>query len=281
MAQRKLQRNRRGVLYRSTPNEYPLTGILYCADCGHKFRGKFNTSNHRSGTKKRWYACNAKQEHNIDCSNPAIKAEDLEPQIFAILETLVQHPDVKTGRVTGLTTQTSGQDETNLQNAKDELEDKLKDNFRKQKENNDARLDNLLAKEVFTNKMIDLRKEEQQIKSQIAKIKVKLLEKERSETYQRTLLRVLENFDKTKEKIDPITKKELIQLIIKSALIKDKKIAKLDLYQPFERYLKGLKCNITQIITRGTEKPYFLLPSAGQWQIYSNAMTRLAEAVVE
>ena len=38
-------------------HEYPLSGILFCADCGHKYRGGLNTSNHKDGTKKELLQC--------------------------------------------------------------------------------------------------------------------------------------------------------------------------------------------------------------------------------
>jgi hypothetical protein len=61
--------------------------------------------------------------------------------------------------------------------------------------------------------------------------------------------------------------------------IKDKKIAKLDLYQPFERYLKKFKCNIIQIITRGTGKSYLLLTIAGRTFLYGETLLMLINAI--
>lgn len=262
LVQEKLKRNRRGSLHRNTANDYPLTGILYCAECEHRYRGKFNTSNHRTGKKKRWYACNAKHEHNIDCSNPAIKAEEIEPYVFILLETLFTHPEIKDGRVTGLTTQNSIENDMNLKTEKDGLESNLKNNLFNQKKLYETYEAKLLAKEIYEDKAIDLRSIEQKLKIDIAKIHSQMIERERSEVYRRILERVLTEFNETKEELAPIEKKELLQLVIKRILIKDKKIVKLDLYQPFERYLKELKCDITQITTMALGNSYLLRPTA-------------------
>jgi hypothetical protein len=120
----------------------------------------------------------------------------------------------------------------------------------------------LLAKEIYEDKAIDLRNEEQRLKVGIAKVHAQMIERERSEVYQKILERVLVDFNETKGELAPITKKELLQLVIKRALIKDKKLVKLELYSPFERYLKELKCNINQIMTTALGNSYLLRPTA-------------------
>lgn len=264
LVQVKLKRNLRGSLHRNSPSDYPLTGITFCAECGHKFRGANNTSNHNKNIKKRWYRCTAKQEHDIVCSNASVKAEFLEPQIFSILETLVNHPDIRNGRVDSLVSQDALKNDTDLNNKKKEFDSKLRENLANQKKLYDAYEANLIAIEIFKDKSIDLRNEEQNIKKEISKIELQLIEKERSKDYQRILNRILDNFDKSKDELDPITRKELLQLVFKSILLKDKKIVKLELYQPFEKYLNEQKCNINQIIPITSENSYIWKPMAAK-----------------
>ena len=40
---------------RKNRSSYPLSGILYCAKCNHKYLGYSAVSNHRTGAQKTWY----------------------------------------------------------------------------------------------------------------------------------------------------------------------------------------------------------------------------------
>ena len=75
---------------------------------------------------------------------------------------------------------------------------------------------------------------------------------------------LLENFSQTREHIDSLTKKELLQFVFKDILIKNKVIVKISFYQPFARYWEELKCNINQVMTEGLEKSYILQPSVAR-----------------
>ncbi len=121
---------------------------------------------------------------------------------------------------------------------------------------------NLLAEEVYNNEALDLRRDENILKVELNRVNVDLMKKERSETYQKRLKMLLENFDKSKAEVDRITKKELFQFVFKEILIKNKKIIKITFYQPFAQYWKELKCNLTQVVTEASQKPYILLPTA-------------------
>jgi len=81
----------------------------------------------------------------------------------------------------------------------------------------------------------------QDLKIQLNKVNIELMQKERSDVYHRKLKRLLENFSQTREHIDPLTKKELLQFVFKDILIKNKVIVKISFYQPFARYWEELK----------------------------------------
>jgi len=265
LAQKKLEKNRRGALHRNSPNDYPLSGLLFCNDCNHKFRGGAHTSNHRTKKKKRRYLCGSRQEHGITCLNKSVKAEEIEPIIFNIVEKILSHPDIKNGRTSGLMTECALNEDQALQDKKQNLQGELKDNINRQEKLSKTYLENLLTEEAYKPLSIDLRIEEDKLRKNINGIDIKIIEKDRSEEYQNLLKSVIENFDKTKEEMDAVTKKEFLQLIFRWILIKDKKIVTMDLYQPFKRYLKEQKCNINQIIAMGTEKSYILRPMADRW----------------
>ena len=262
--QQRLHNNRRGSLHRNTAHEYPLSGILFCADCGHKYRGANNTSNRLKGTKKRCYRCTAKQEHNVKCFNGAVKAEVIEPQVFAILEKLMTHTDLVEGRVSHFMAEQGIAEDEVLKAKKSDIEIKIGKNLEQQKRLSQSYTSGLLAEEVYANEALDLRRDEKDFKSQLDKVNIELMQKERSDVYHRKLKRLLENFSQTRQHIDPLTKKELLQFVFKDILIKNKVIVKISFYQPFSRYWEELKCNINQVMTEGLEKPYILLPTVAR-----------------
>ncbi len=107
------------------------------------------------------------------------------------------------------------------------------------------------------------------------------MQKERSDVYQRKLQRLLENFTQTREHIDRLTKKELLHFVFKDILIKNKLIVKITFYQPFSRYWEELKCNINQVMAKGLEKPYILLPTADRWTHYLTAFVGFLKKIYE
>ncbi|MEI8348733.1 MAG: recombinase family protein [Candidatus Omnitrophota bacterium] len=262
LVQDKLKGNRRGVMHRAGVKEYPLSGILFCAKCGHKYLGAANISNHREKIKKRWYRCNARQVHFIKCPNNSIRAEILEPQIYGIIETILQHPETTSTRMQNIVKTRMEIGDTDLKAEKEDLKDALRKNLEKQHKLNDTYLADLLAIEVYKDQSILLREEEKELKKAIAKADMKLVEKERSQEYERLLRRITENFEDTKKKIDIVTKKELLQLVFKRIVVNDGKIEDFELYKPFKRLYEEQKCKTKPIATATKDDSYILQPTA-------------------
>ena len=133
-----------------------------------------------------------------------------------------------------------------VQQELDGLNELLNANLSKQSKLNDSYMDNLIGMEIYKDKVLLLREEERNIKAEIAKCKIKLVEKERSEAYLRTLKLAIDNFDETKKQIDIVEKKETLKLIFKSVAINGGAITTVCLYPPFQQmYEEVLKeCNI-------------------------------------
>lgn len=263
MVQERLKANRRGVLYRKNSKEYPLSGILFCQRCGHKYLGGVNISQHRLKIKKRWYKCSARQVHFIKCSNAAVRAEVLEPQVFKILEEMISHPDIKSGRYDNLIkTHKFGADEQ-LDEKNRELRNKLRLNLEKQAKLNDSYLDNLVAIEVFRDKSVLLREEEKQLKNDIAKLEMKLIEKEQSKEYEHLLKRVINDFEDTRRNIDIVAKKELLRLIFKRVMVDAGEVVDVELYEPFKTFYEEIKCKTLEKTAPGA-KSCILLPTAAR-----------------
>lgn len=270
LVQQKLKANRKGLLHRSGTQEYPLTGLLFCALCNHKYRGANNISNHRTGAKIRWYRCTARQEHYIKCANPSVQAELIEPQIFDILEILMKHQDLSKGRVENLVKEQEYLSDAELKERMQALKDQLKINLAKQKKLLKDYLDDKISDDILSDECIDLRAEEQNVKKDMAKLDMQMIEKERSEEYQALLKRVIDDFDRTKTKIDIISKKEFLRLIFKRIVVKDKKISEVQLNQPFQNYYEEMRCSqksndsLTPAKSRGKGKSYILKPTAAK-----------------
>jgi site-specific DNA recombinase len=145
-AERKIERKKKA-------SDYPLSGILYCAKCNHKYLGLSSVSNHRTGVKKRWYRCMGPYKSFIRCKNKSAKAIEIESEVAEILETLLKNDKLKTSRWTSVTA-------TNFpifaQEAKIDLEKvkiRLQNNLQKQSKLTDAFLENLLGEDVYCDKM--------------------------------------------------------------------------------------------------------------------------------
>ncbi|MDP2939720.1 MAG: recombinase family protein [Candidatus Omnitrophota bacterium] len=262
LVQKKLKANRKGVMHRNGVKEYPLSGILFCGKCNHKYLGSVNISQHRLGIKKRWYRCNARQVHFIKCLNAAVRAEVLEPEIFAILEQIIEHPELKAKRFDNIVQSRVQLADEQLKEQKDKLREELRKNLDKQSRLNEVYLDNLVAIEVFKDKSILLREEEKQLKNEIARVEMRLVEKERSEQYQLLLGRVIDNYEETKKNVDIVAKKEMLRLIFRRIMVDDGKIAGIEFFEPFKRFYEETKCSVTPIKTAGREESYILSPSA-------------------
>lgn len=101
IAQEKLKLRR--VEVKRKRSDYPLSGILYCAKCNHRYLGISSISNHRTGEKKRWYRCSGPYKSFIRCKNKSVKAEDIEPKVALLFDCLLRSKTLKSSRWTTVT----------------------------------------------------------------------------------------------------------------------------------------------------------------------------------
>ncbi|MBI5029502.1 MAG: recombinase family protein [Chloroflexi bacterium] len=82
---RRLARKPRRVL-RVQRAFFPLTGILFCGECGgHMIGGRCKG--------ERRYSCNARIQHRVRCTQPSINADSTEATIIQVLSNLHWHDD--------------------------------------------------------------------------------------------------------------------------------------------------------------------------------------------
>ncbi len=202
--------------------EYLLTGLIICAKCNHRYTGVSSISNHRLNRKKRWYRCSGPHSSHINCSNKAVKAEDIEPEATKIVALLIQNERLKQSRCTTGTLQNGANFPHFGENAKidpSRVKDKLKINQEKQSKLTDAYLENLLGEDVYREKVTTLRDEEEYLKKLLAGYELREMERERSEGYINRVKDFLDSYDDSKTNIDFATKKELAGLLFKNIKI--------------------------------------------------------------
>lgn len=131
------------------------------------------------------------------------------------MEKILSHRDIVSGRLDNLVKAQAYVNNQDIRQELDKLNEQLRANLEKQSKLNDSYMDNLVGPQIYKDKVLLLREEEKRLKNEIAKCKIRLVEKERSEAYLRTLRLAIDNFDETKCKLDIIEKKEMLKLIFK------------------------------------------------------------------
>ena len=243
--QDKLEKNRKGMGARKGCKEYPLTGIILCAKCGHTFYGALQVSSREKGktkAKRRYYRCSGRSTHYIDCDNVFVRSDELELEIYKILE-ITFSGDVDEARLKVIATNNSGQHCEDISERMNEFKMDLAVNLKKQERLGKIFSEGLLAMEAYKPQVIPLRDEEKATKAKIKKLELSLVEKERSKEYQQMLLSVINHIDLVKD-LDIVGKKGLLKLVFKNIKVLDGRLKSFELYEPFKSLYEGeqIKC---------------------------------------
>ncbi|MCD6093598.1 MAG: recombinase family protein [Candidatus Omnitrophica bacterium] len=158
-------------------NDYPLSGILFCAKCNHKYLGISSISNHWTGVKKRWYRCTGPYRSFLKCKNKSVKALEIESQVAEILETLLKNDKLKRSRWTNVTPANFPVFTEKAKIDLQKVQNRLETNLKKQSKLTDAYLENLLSEELYKQKNESLRREEEELKKLIALQRLERLKK--------------------------------------------------------------------------------------------------------
>ncbi|MFH1846836.1 MAG: hypothetical protein ABH869_04695, partial [Candidatus Omnitrophota bacterium] len=114
-------------------------------------------------------------------------------------------------------------------------------NLAKQQRLSQVFTDGYLAMEVFKKQIEPLRNEEREIKERLQKLKIALIEREKSGEYLNLLKAVVNHFDYLENEMDIAGKKGLLKLVFKSFIIKDGKIKSFELFEPFKSFYEGVE----------------------------------------
>ncbi len=248
--QQKLEKSRKGMGNRKGCKEYPLTGIIKCAKCGHNFHGSLLTAsreNKKTKLKRRYYRCSGRATHNVRCDNVFVKAVEVEKEVYRILET-IRLEDINEALRTSASS-------NNITEANEEVIDKIHElkmdlakNLKKQERLGKIFTEGLIAMEAYKPQVIPLRDEEKEIKGKIKKLELNLIERERSEEYKKLVTAVIEHIDAVRN-MDIAGKKGLLKIVFKNIIIENGKITDFELYQPFKKLYEGaaIKCQMQEI----------------------------------
>jgi len=191
-------------------SDYPLSGILYCAKCNHKYLGLSTISNHRTGVKKRWYRCVGPYKSFIRCRNKSVKAEYIEPKVALILDCLLRSKTLKSSRWTTVTSANFPSFEKISKDELEKLKNRLKINRQKQSKLTDAYLENLLSEEVFKAKNEHLRQEEEELQKRIALQELREVEREKSKDYLNRVEEFVSGYDPKCKELNSETQKQVL-----------------------------------------------------------------------
>ena len=76
-----------------------------------------------------------------------------------------------------------------------------------------------------------------------------MIKKERSDEYKNNLRRIISQFGRSKDKMDLWNFKECLQMVFKGIFVTDKKIVKIDLYEPFDEILTEVGFDTNAVIS--------------------------------
>jgi len=240
--QKKLENNRKGLSVRKGSKEYPLTGILFCGKCGHKFQGCLSIAsreNKKTKGKRRYYRCCGRATHYIDCHEASVHAEYIEQEAYAILDVIFSNPEIDEKMIGGIVGLASSAQNEEIEKELNIVKAKLDGNIAKQEKLSGIFTEGNLAIEAYRKQISPLRDEEKQLKGKLQRLQLSLIEREKSEEYQKLLRAVITHFDYLERDIDIAGKKGLVRLVFKNIFIRNGRIKKFELYPPFKNLYEG------------------------------------------
>lgn len=188
-------------------NEYILSGVLYCGECGSSMYGRCGTSH--TGKKHYYYCCSKKVKH--ECKKENIQKDLIENAVIDILNTYIFNEDNLNAIADGVI---KYQEETINSNNIESLENKLRDTT-KAINNIVSAVEKGLFNDTMIERMNSLEKQKKQLETQIK------LEKMDHEILDKDFIKfVLEKF-KTTQKDTIENKKRLIETFVSKAFLFD------------------------------------------------------------
>jgi len=224
---------KRRIEHKKRAGDYPLSAVMFCAKCNHKYHGVSSIRNHRTGEKSRWYRCTGPQKSFIKCNNKAVKAEDIEPKVSVLLSTLLRSERLKSSRWKTVTDAIKQDCPPVDEKERLKLQKQLEKAQAKQSKLTDLYLENVLGEDVYHDKITALRKGEEELKKQLALQEVREIERERSEDYMHRVEDFLAGYQPNKKSLNCYEQKQVLGLLFKNIKIARKDIFSFEFFAPF------------------------------------------------
>ena len=224
---------KRRIEHKKRAGDYPLSAVMFCAKCNHKYHGISSIRNHRTKEKSRWYRCAGPQRSFIKCNNKALKAEDIEPKVTVLLSMLLRSNRLKQSRWKTVTDAIKQDCPPIDQRERLKLQNQLKKVQGKQSKLTDLYLENTLGEDVYHDKIASLRKDEEELKKQLALQELREIERERSTDYIHRVEDFLAGYQPGKKSLNCYEQKQVLGLLFKNIKIAKKDIFSFEFFAPF------------------------------------------------
>ena len=240
----KIMKSKQGKPSRIYDGEYPLTGILKCPVCGAGMVIMRTTNKLVNGTKKRiaYYACgNWKNKGTAVCNSNSIRVEKANEYIFGKIGELLSNENM----IKSIISNINKTRKNNVEPSKNKLLKIDKEiEMLKNKKNKSLELyeDNILSKEEFIERKVELDKVINNLREQRQPLLVNLTDENQLEVDYDYIKDILKKFSKIISKDLTRDKKKMLMhmLISKITIGKDRKIEsiKLKINDSLVQYLK-------------------------------------------
>ena len=240
--QKKMEQNRKGIAVRKGSSEYSLTGILICGVCGHKFQGCLSTAtreNKKTKSKRRYYRCCGRSVHYVECSNVSVRADVVEEEVNSIMDVIFSNPEFDEERIESIVGLTGSEHNEAIEREIKELRKHLDKNISQQEKLSKVFSEGYLAEEAYKKQILPLIDQKKELDEKMQRLRLNLIEREKSAEYQKLLKAVVEHCDYMENSLDIAGKKGLLKLVFKNIVISNGRIKKFELYKPFQNLYEG------------------------------------------
>jgi len=215
----KILKERAKYTPRSAGSPYPLTGLVYCGNCGSKYRGWYKKAK-KPGRLVYYYRCSGYMTGKI-CKSPHIQTHNLEEYVISKIERLGE--DEK--RIAAAYKQVMAANESKMATFKAEMQNAkktLESIANKKKRYFEAFENNLLNPSDIKERIHELNLEQEKIRERIQQLEVSLSNLDNRTGHFEEIAEKIKNIRKLWEAADTEQRKMLMHLVVKKIIIHDR-----------------------------------------------------------
>ena len=222
---------------------YHLSGVLRCDICGSSYCGKMVMTNKARNLKKPWYYCMSKTVRLTKCENKAVTADAINEQVWKVIDTICQNIHIL-DELGDLIKMAATEPEELYMEQLEEKEKLYHKKLEKQRVLFELFDEDKINVDVYREKSAKLGVEEKRLKSEIKLLQLKILDKRNSINLMQDTQEFLVQLNRRCHNGDmDFALKNFMRIIFKGIYIRNQKIVRLDIHQPWKLcYEKGLEC---------------------------------------